>query len=171
MANSTVHLKPWRSARILASCGSASSERYSSSPLTSTMCFPLPGPSCPSKTIHGSSALPDEHNDDQSQRRESGVRANGECDTAGYPGDGGQGSGNNSLPSGSKITARAAECQMFASPGSASPVLSKNLGELPLQRQHPEPDGGVEVSIARRWRISRSRYCRPRSSSSRSATR
>ena len=56
MANSTVHLKPWCLARILASCGSASSERYSSSPLTRTTCFPLPGPSSPLTTIQESSA-------------------------------------------------------------------------------------------------------------------
>src|SRR5437588_6045339 len=56
MANSTVHLKPWRLARIFASCGSASSERYSSSPLTRTTCLPLPGPSPPAKVSHGSAA-------------------------------------------------------------------------------------------------------------------
>ena len=55
-AKSTVQVNPCRFARILASCGSASSERYSSSPLTSTTCFPLPGPSSPSITIQGSAA-------------------------------------------------------------------------------------------------------------------
>src|SRR5258708_5094668 len=33
-----------------ASCGRACSERYSSSPLTRTMCLPLPGPSLPAIT-------------------------------------------------------------------------------------------------------------------------
>src|SRR5438874_3540180 len=56
IANRTVHLKPWCLARILANCGRASSERYSSSPLTSTMCLPLPGPSFPSTMIQGSAA-------------------------------------------------------------------------------------------------------------------
>ena len=56
MAKSTVQLKPWCLARILASCGSASSERYSSSPLTRTTCLPLPGPSSPLTTIQESSA-------------------------------------------------------------------------------------------------------------------
>ena len=50
MANSTVHLNPCRTARIFASIGSASSERYSSSPLRKTMCLPLPGPCLPSYT-------------------------------------------------------------------------------------------------------------------------
>src|SRR6476469_8516675 len=48
IANKTVQRNPWRFARIFPSCGSASSERYSSSPLTRTMCLPLPGPSPPS---------------------------------------------------------------------------------------------------------------------------
>src|SRR5438552_3265272 len=59
IANSTVHLKPWCLAKIFASCGKASSDRYSSSPLTRTMCLPLPGPSYPSKTIHGSAPRTD----------------------------------------------------------------------------------------------------------------
>ena len=56
MANSTVQLKPWCLARILASCGRASSERYSSSPLTRTTCLPLPGPSPPLIASQGSAA-------------------------------------------------------------------------------------------------------------------
>ena len=52
----TVHLKPWCFARIFASCGSVSSERYSSSPLMRTMCFPAPGPSFPSSTTGPSAA-------------------------------------------------------------------------------------------------------------------
>ena len=50
-------VKPWRTARILAKCGIDSSDRYSSSPVTKTICFPLPGPSLPSNTTHGSATL------------------------------------------------------------------------------------------------------------------
>ena len=50
MAYRTVQSKPCRVARIFASCDSASSLRYSSSPLTSTTFFPLPGPSPPGTT-------------------------------------------------------------------------------------------------------------------------
>ncbi|MBA7507666.1 hypothetical protein ES706_06386 [subsurface metagenome] len=50
MAKSTVHLKPWCTAKILASWGIKSSERYSSSPMTKTMCLPWPGPLSPLKT-------------------------------------------------------------------------------------------------------------------------
>src|SRR5699024_2404543 len=45
--NRTVVSKPWCLANILASSGNASSDRYSSSPLTNTICFPWPGPSPP----------------------------------------------------------------------------------------------------------------------------
>src|SRR6185369_16477083 len=50
MLNNTVHLKPWFLASSRARAGSVSSERYSWSPARKTMCFPLPGPSVPSKT-------------------------------------------------------------------------------------------------------------------------
>ena len=43
--NNTVHLNPCRWARILASIGRLSSQRYSHSPQTRAICFPLPGPS------------------------------------------------------------------------------------------------------------------------------
>src|SRR6516164_1475655 len=62
MANSTVHRKPWCLARILPSCGNASSDRYSSSPLTRTICFPFPGPSNPSKVAPASAARPSKLN-------------------------------------------------------------------------------------------------------------
>src|SRR5688572_10431667 len=45
--NKTVQRNPWWTLRMRASCGSASSERYSSSPATSTTCLPAPGPSPP----------------------------------------------------------------------------------------------------------------------------
>ena len=48
IGKSTVQVKPWRTARIFPSIGSASSERYSSSPLTRTMWVPSPGPEEPS---------------------------------------------------------------------------------------------------------------------------
>ena len=41
----------------LANCGNASSDRYSSSPETSTMCLSAPGPALPLYVTHGSSAL------------------------------------------------------------------------------------------------------------------
>src|SRR3954447_3315930 len=56
IANSTVQSNPCRSERIRASCGIACSERYSSSPLTSTTRLPLPGPCFPSRISRSSAA-------------------------------------------------------------------------------------------------------------------
>ena len=59
MANRVVVLNPWRVVRIFASAGSISSERYSSSPDTSTTCLPTPTPFASfggSSVTHGSAA-------------------------------------------------------------------------------------------------------------------
>src|SRR6187402_2510088 len=50
VAKLTVQRKPWRAASTCASIGSASSERYSSSPATSTTRRPAPGPAPPSSS-------------------------------------------------------------------------------------------------------------------------
>ena len=57
IANSTVQSNPCRTERILAICGIPSSDRYSSSPVINTMCFPLPGPSLPANLIHPSAMV------------------------------------------------------------------------------------------------------------------
>src|SRR5436190_1261985 len=47
VVKNTLHLKPKRRARMRASAGSDSSERYSWSPARNTMCLPAPGPLVP----------------------------------------------------------------------------------------------------------------------------
>src|SRR5205814_8750991 len=55
--NRVVHEDPWWAARTRARAGSIASDRYSSSPETSTTDLPFPGPSVPATTnVCGSAA-------------------------------------------------------------------------------------------------------------------